>query len=315
MRDPDHELPRQPRPAAASSPKRGRTSRRVKLNRLVRGNFGVDHGQPRRGKSHFGSTKPYAEHLHEVVAAAEDQRALAHQQIERHADAVADILKPGRPGEALGRMHARRKALPTRGDPRPNLGRLLDLLLELLSRRSARARSARSGMVFRRSAGMPARGASRRDIHARFQNFAGIDAVSSCGSRSPKRARIASLQRRPVTLAQQRDENRREWDRKCARAAYVDVVIGDRCQSKRQKASVTAPDGNPRPSVTLDLPIGRKVDHWVPRRINVRAFGRGTVSICATSGSSTDEASMSFRRSAATGRNLASWSAPATQVL
>ena len=52
-----------------------------------------------------------AEQLQEVVPAAEDQRAFARMDGERHADAVADIfLKPGRAREALGRMHDLREA-------------------------------------------------------------------------------------------------------------------------------------------------------------------------------------------------------------
>ena len=56
-----------------------------------------------------------SEELKEIALAAEDQRALAGIDGERHADPAADIfLKAGRAGEALGGMNDLREAVAAR---------------------------------------------------------------------------------------------------------------------------------------------------------------------------------------------------------
>src|SRR4051812_27108278 len=58
----------------------------------------------------------------EVEVAQKQQHAIAHANVEHHADAATDVLlEARRPTEAFGRMHDLRKILAARIEPRPDL--------------------------------------------------------------------------------------------------------------------------------------------------------------------------------------------------
>src|SRR5262245_38587184 len=95
---------------------------------LAVGQLGVGDVEGARGQP-FRQRETTTEKLDEVARAAEDQRAVAGVDGERHADAAADmLLEAGRTGEPLAGMDDLRKAAAAGIEPRPDLAATAQVL-------------------------------------------------------------------------------------------------------------------------------------------------------------------------------------------
>src|SRR5262245_23031646 len=148
-----------------------------------------------------------AEELEEIVLAAEDQRAFAGIDPERHADAIADIfLETGRTGEALGRMDDLREALGAGVKSRPDVAAhpfrhghdAGDPDVRGMGIARDRQRSADETRGLRQQPAGPA--------HPGVEDFARVDHGASTGEALAEAAADRERQRGPVLVAHQRAE-------------------------------------------------------------------------------------------------------------
>src|SRR6516225_5555550 len=138
------------------------------------GKFGMSDIE-RAGSEPLRQAQTPTEQLKEIVLAAEDQRALAGIDRQRHADAAADIFfEASRTSEALARMDDLWKALSARIEARPDLTAGGDVFRH---RHNACDMHDRGACASARTAD-EARGPGEppaRPAHPRFQGLAGVD--------------------------------------------------------------------------------------------------------------------------------------------
>src|SRR5262245_3772424 len=263
-----------------------------------------------------------AEQLEEIVLAAEDQRAFAGIDGERHADAPADIfLEAGRAGEPLGGMDHLREALAARIEPRPDL-----------AAHPLRDRHQAGGMGAREAAARTVSIAGQRQwaadqtcglgeppagaAHPGVQDLAGVDHRASAHEPLAEAAADRERQRGPVLVGHQRAE---------AHIAQLRAGFGFRLgrQLRFRPAIETAVEFEGESWRTHGallanyfLPSGSRPTIRVPRRMRAASLLFGTVSICACQRSSdSTKVSRSVSRLRATGWSFGSDSASATQAL
>src|SRR5262249_39195833 len=275
----------------------------------------------RAGSEPLRQEQAPTEQFKEIVLAAEDQRAFASMDRQRHADAAADIFfEAGRTGEALARMDARWKALSARIEARPDRAAASQVSRHChdacgMHDRGAGASALNVARQRQRTAdeacglGEP----PARPAHPRFQDLAGVDDCLPSRDALAEAAADRERQGGPVLFRHQRTE---------AQITYFDPWFRAWLRPRlRFRASEDFRGGCGRahrrlPGDYFRLLNGMRLTMRVPRRMSAASFDFGTVSICMYQRSSVStNASMSLSRLRAKGCSLGSPSASATQAL